>query len=276
MNYVVIGEVEIYSVSDGKLRFPKNEFFADLEESDWKPYKDYAKKTIDLNVGSFIIKTKSKNILVDTGLGKLDHGILQLEKETLISDMYRSGFSVQDIDIVFMTHLHLDHVGTNMTLTKEGWKPTFPNAKYFVSNKDWKLFSKLINTENFKYIKEQVNPLIELNLLDKFDEEISLTKEVTTFPTPGHTPGHTSVLISSKNEKAIITGDAIHIPIQSGNIHWSPSPDRDKKLSAKSRDKLISYIEKEQALIAAGHFAFPGFGKIIKVNSKRTYFPITE
>ena len=211
--------------------------------------------------------------MIDTGLGKLDHGILQLEKETLISDMSKSGFSVQDIDVVFMTHLHLDHVGTNMTVTKEGWKPTFPNANYFVSNKDWKLFSKLINTESFKYIKEQVSPLIDLGLLTKFNEEISLTNEVTTLPTPGHTPGHTSLLISSKGEKAVITGDAIHIPIQSSNTHWSPSPDRDKRLSSKSREKLINYIEKEHALIAAGHFKFPGFGKIIKVNSKRTYIP---
>ncbi len=274
MRSVIVGETEIYSVSDGRLRFPKKEFFADLEESDWKPYKDYSKETIDLNIGSFIVKTRSKTILIDTGLGKLDHGILQLEKETLISDMSKSGFSVQDIDLVFMTHLHLDHVGTNMTITKEGWKPTFPNAHYFVSNKDWKLFSKLINAESFKYIKEQVNPLIDLGLLTKFNEEISLTDEVTTLPTPGHTPGHTSLLISSKDEKAIITGDAIHIPIQSSNTHWSPSPDRDKKLSSKSREKLINYIEKEHALIAAGHFEFPGFGKITKVNSKRTYIPI--
>ena len=275
MNKVTIGKTQLYSVSDGKLRFPKNEFFADLKESDWKPYKDYKKETIDLNLGSFIVKTKSKTILVDTGLGKLDHGILQLEKEALISDMSKSGFSVQDIDIVFITHLHLDHVGTNMTLTKEGWEPTFPNAKYFVSNKDWKLFSKLINTKTFKYIKEQVSPLIKLGLLNKFDEEISLTDEVTTLPTPGHTPGHTSLLISSNDEKAIITGDAIHIPIQSENTSWSPSPDRDKILSAKSREKLVSYIEKEHALIAAGHFSFPGFGKIIRVNSKRTYIPVS-
>ena len=272
MNSISIGETELYSVSDGILRFPKNEFFNDLKESDWKPYKEYSKETIDLNIGSFIVKTKSKTILVDTGLGKLDHGILQLKKKSLISDMFESGFSVEDIDIVFITHLHLDHVGTNMTLTEDGWKPTFPNAKYFVSNKDWKLFSKLMNTETFKYIKNQVNPLIELGLLNKFEEEISLTDEVTTLPTPGHTPGHTSLLISSNNEKAIITGDAIHIPI---HTDWSPSPDRDKFLSARSREELVSYIEKEQALIAAGHFPFPGFGKIIKIKSKKTYIPLS-
>ena len=72
MRSVIVGETEIYSVSDGRLRFPKKEFFADLEESDWKPYKDYSKETIDLNIGSFIVKTRSKTILIDTGLGKLD------------------------------------------------------------------------------------------------------------------------------------------------------------------------------------------------------------
>jgi glyoxylase-like metal-dependent hydrolase (beta-lactamase superfamily II) len=163
-----------------------------------------------------------------------------------------------------------------MTLTEEGWSPTFPNAKYFVSNKDWKLFSRLLNTKSFKYIKEQVSPLIELGLLNRFEGEISLTDEIRTLQTPGHTPGHNSLLISSNNEKAIITGDAIHIPIQFNHPDWSPSIDRNKSLSVKSRQLIIDYIEKEHALIAAGHFASPGFGNIIKVNSKKTYIPVSS
>lgn len=273
---MTIGGTELYSISDGIIKVNKKEFFSDLYETDWEPYKEYSNQFIDLNIGSFVIKTKSATVLVDTGLGKLDHGSHQLKKETLISEMAKSGFSVTDIDIVFMTHLHWDHVGTNMTLTEEGWAPTFPNAKYFVSNKDWKLFSRLLNTKSFKYIKEQVSPLIELGLLNRFEGEISLTDEIRTLQTPGHTPGHNSLLISSNNEKAIITGDAIHIPIQFNHPDWSPSIDRNKSLSVKSRQLIIDYIEKEHALIAAGHFASPGFGNIIKVNSKKTYIPVSS
>ncbi len=275
MNKITIGKTELYPVSDGTIRVRKKEFFGDLHESDWNPYKEYSSQFINLNIGSFIIKTESGTILIDTGLGKLDHGTHQLKKETLISEMDKSGFSVTDIDIVFMTHLHWDHVGTNMTLTKGEWAPTFPNAKYFVSNKDWKLFSRLLDTKSFEYIKEQVNPLIDLGLLNRFENEISLTSEIRTISTPGHTPGHTSVLISSNSEKAIITGDAIHIPLQFNHPDWTPSIDRDKILSTQSRQMIINYIEKEHALIAAGHFPFPGFGNIIKVNSKKTYIPIS-
>ena len=158
-----------------------------------------------------------------------------------------------------------------MTHTDSGWIPTFPNATYMAPNADWQLFSKMINKKPFYYLKQQVLPLLDLSILELFDGETYLSQDVKTIPTPGHTPGHTSLSIESQGEKAIVVGDAIHIPPQLNEPEWSPRGDRDKKLSAKTRQQLIKTIEQESASIVAGHFPLPGVGKIKNIDSKRIY-----
>ena len=275
MHSVLVGDTSIFSVSDGRMIFDKSQFFSGIENENWSDYSEYQGPHFEMNVGSFIIKTEKDVVLVDTGLGKLDHNIKQPERETLVNEINSAGFSVSDFNIVFMTHLHLDHVGTNMTKTSEGWKPTFPNAKYMVSKNDWSHFSRMAKRKRFEYLNEQIQPLIDGGTLDLFDGESKVTNEITTLPTPGHTPGHCSLLIASKGEKVVILGDAAHIPPQTQETDWSPSPDHDKKLSAESRNMVMTFIEKENALLASGHFPSPGFGNLLRVNSKRIFIPTT-
>ena len=272
---IKVGNTVIYSVSDGDLTFEKTVFFNGQSEEVWKPYSDYHDSKIGMNVGSFIIHTDSRTVLVDTGLGKLDHHLEQTARETLIGEIDAAGFQPQNIDTVFLTHMHMDHVGTNMTETDHGWVPTFPNARYVVSKADWTLFGSRVNTRPFAYLKEQIQPLIDADVLDLIEGEINITDEITTLPTPGHTPGHTSLLISSAGEKAVIVGDAAHVPPQIEETHWSPAPDRDKDKSSESRSMMMDLIEKEHALVASGHFPSPGFGNIVRVNSRRKFIPVS-
>ena len=275
INSTKVGNFDIYSVSDGYMIFQRDIFFPELTMKAWEQYPSYSLPEFEMNIGSFVIKGGEKTILVDTGLGKLDHHIEQPVRETLLSEVEAFELRPDDIDIVFLTHLHLDHVGTNMTKENGVWKQTFPNATYMVAKSDWEMFNQMADKPAFQYIKEQVQPLLSNGNLDLFEGETSLTDGGTTIPTPGHTPGHTSLLLESEGETAVIIGDAAHIPPQVEQSSWSPSPDRDKTLSAKTRSSLMDFIEKENALIASGHFPKPGFGKIIKIDSRRSYKPIT-
>lgn len=274
INLAKVGEFNIYSISDGYMIFDKDTFFSELSVESWKPYPSYQAPKFEMNIGSFVIIGADKTILVDTGLGKLDHRIEQPVRETLLSELESLAINKNDIDIVFMTHLHLDHVGTNMTEENGLWRKTFPKAQYMANKSDWELFSRMINKPAFKYIEEQIQPLLSSGDLHLFEGEISLTEGVVTFPTPGHTPGHTSLLVESEGHKAVIIGDAAHIPPQVEQPSWSPSPDLDKNLSAHTRSNLMNFIEKQNALIASGHFPKPGFGKIINLGSSRTYEPL--
>ena len=274
VNSIRVGTFDIHSVSDGYMIFQREDFFPDVKKESWKQYPPYSKPKFEMNIGSFVIKGTRKTILVDTGLGKLDHRIEQPVRETLLSELDTFNIIPNDIDIVFLTHLHMDHVGTNMAKDNGIWKPTFPNARYIVGKSDWEMFSGLLHKPAYKYLEEQIQPLISNGTLDFFEGEITLTEGVVTLPTPGHTPGHTSLLINSNGEKAVIMGDAAHIPPQVEETSWSPSPDIDKNLSAETRSSLMALIESSHALIASGHFPRPGFGEIIKVDSKRFYRPI--
>ena len=274
MNSAKVGNFEIYSISDGYMIFQRDLFFPELSSAEWSPYPSYSLPEFEMNIGSFVIHGPDKTILVDTGLGKLDHHIEQPVQQTLLSELEALKLRPDDIDIVFLTHLHLDHVGTNMTKENGVWKQTFPNAMYMVGRSDWEMFGRMVDKPGFQYIKEQVQPLLSSGSLHLIEGEITVTKGVTTIPTPGHTPGHTSLLIESEGEIAVIIGDAAHVPPQVEQTSWSPSPDRDKKLSAETRASLMDLIERKKALIASGHFPKPGFGKIVKINSRRSYKPL--
>lgn len=266
-----IGNVEIASLSDGRLRFAPSDFFPDVDADLWEPYREDLTPQGDIlmNMGCFLLHSDGKTVLVDTGLGLKSYDLDALETG-LLPDVFRAkGINPDDVDIVMITHLHRDHVGWNFTPDGDGWRPTFPKAKYCVPNADWRLFTRRAGMERFAYIQEQVIPLQELGLLELMDGEQTLTSELTALPTPGHTPGHTSLLISSKGEKGIIMGDASHVPAQAQETHWSPRADSKPEQSAETRRELMDRIEKDDALLISGHYPAPGFGRLVRLEGRR-------
>ena len=284
-NYTVrVGNVEITALSDGRIRFAPSDFFPTVSADAWAPYLDDLTPQGDMimNLGCFAIRSEGKTILIDTGLGRDSGGIDALETGGLLADMRAKGVRRAEVDIVAITHLHIDHVGWNFRYddgeasdSRQGAgsrdaapRPTFANARYWVNNADWRVFTRGALRKR-EYMGAQVLPLQERGLLQLFEGERALTSEVTTLPTPGHTPGHTSYLISSQGEKAIITGDAIHIRAQAQETHWSPRADSKPDLSAETRRELLERIEREGAMLISGHFPSPGFGALVRLNGRR-------
>lgn len=270
-----IGNVEILALSDGSIRFAPSDFFPTIPAHAWQPYSNHLTPQGDmiLNLGCFLLRSQGKTILIDTGLGQ-DSGHLETpETGNLIHDMQTKGISPTQVDIVAITHLHIDHVGWNFLPNNSHnpantRTPTFPNARYYVHQADWRVFTRGALRKS-PYISDQVLPLQEQNLLELFQGEQPLTDEVSTLPTPGHTPGHTSYLISSHGEKAVITGDAIHIQAQAHETHWSPRADSKPDTSAQTRHNLLHRIEQEHAMLISGHFPTPGFGTLQRINGNR-------
>ena len=232
-----------------------------------------------MNLGCFAIRSEGKTILIDTGLGSESSGLTTLEYGRLPADMQAKGVVAADVDIVGITHLHVDHVGWNFLYDEQdngggdgdsqaAGAPTFPKARYWVSGADWRVFTRGALGRR-EYMAKQVKPLRERGLLDLFEGERQLTGEVSTLPTPGHTPGHTSFLIASQGERAVITGDAIHARAQAQETHWSPRADSKPDLSAQTRQELLARIERDNAMLISGHFPAPGFGALVRMNGKR-------
>ncbi len=267
---ITVGNCEIISVHDLDLNFPSKMVFPNIAAADFDAYKDvyptaFGPVGIAADCGGYAIRSGGKTIIVDTGFGPGPIPMLGGLKGNMLADMKSKGIAPESVDIVVHTHLHVDHVGWN--IDADG-KPTFPNARYYGPRADYDLFSQEMGSNPHM---SQVVPLKEMGRLELFDGEITLTPEVTTVLTPGHTPGHSSVLVNSGGEKILITGDLAHHPAQVDRTEWSPSFDSDPTLAAETRLKMFKQLESEGTLAAFGHFPASGFGHIKTANGKRIF-----
>ena len=268
---IKIGKVEIFTLSDGWVKFPSHKFFPSISTENWSS----SEQIITLNLGSFLLKSNESTILVDTGLGHETPSDWEHTKAGLLDISLKSrGFQPEQVDIVAITHLHVDHVGGNVQWNSDISTPAFSNAVYYIPEADWDLFGPRSNSRSLGYLRRQITPLLEMGIMRLVKGATKLTNEVSTWPSPGHTPGHTCFLISSEGETGLVLGDAIHHPSQITTPASTSRADRDSVTSYKSRVKIIEYLENNSGIALAGHFPHPNIGRISKKPDRRSWEPI--
>jgi glyoxylase-like metal-dependent hydrolase (beta-lactamase superfamily II) len=270
-NVIRVGNVEIMSLSDGTLEFDLCNFFPTIPPDQWHEYEAHLtpEHHVRFNLASFLIKADGKTILVDTGLGPKPNDAPETPWGTLLEDFKANGVNPADIDMVVMTHLHRDHVGWNLISQNGKYTPTFPKARYWMSAKDWEACHQPEVRDRFPNAATCVWPLAEMGLMELMQDEHVLTSQLTAIPTPGHTPGHMSILIASQGEKALILGDVAHNPAQVHETDWVSRADMDPEQTRVTRRTLMERLEREGMVVAAGHFPAPGFGKVVRLQGRR-------
>ncbi|MCH8086737.1 MAG: MBL fold metallo-hydrolase [Chloroflexi bacterium] len=271
-NEMTVGNVTITALSDGIFRALARETYPEVPERVWTCGCETPESPPQLenNIGSYLVRSKGRTIMVDTGAGPLPPDPSGSVWGLLMDDMKAQSIDVDQIDTVFMTHLHFDHVGWNLRKENGRYLPVFPKARYIASSIDWNFFRNEPEAEErYYYRPEPVEPLESLGLIDLIDDEHHLTDELTAIHTPGHTPGHMSILISSQGEKGIILGDVAHNPLQVHETGWKVDADVDHDQARMTRESIMKRIEDEGLKMAAGHFPAPGFGKVIRLEGKR-------
>jgi glyoxylase-like metal-dependent hydrolase (beta-lactamase superfamily II) len=225
---------------------------------------------VRFNLGSYLIRSDGRTILVDTGLGPKPADGPDVGWGQLLHDFQAKGVRPDEVDMVVMTHLHRDHVGWNLRAEGSRYVPTFPNARYWLSVKDWETCHQPdVQPTRFVNAPTCVWPLADLGLIEFMQGEHALTRELTALPTPGHTPGHMSILITSHGQRALVLGDAAHSPVQVLEPDWVSRADMDPDLTRRTRRALLDRLEREDIIVAAGHFQAPGFGKIVRLHGRR-------
>ena len=250
---------------------PPDAFFEGVSAADWLPYQDILEDgQIQLYYGHFFVRSMGKTVMVDTGMGPGPHPDRGNRTGDLLNQLRAQGVGPDDVDIVAHTHLHADHVGWNVDYSGGLPKPYFPNARYLVPRLDWEHFTQPQHLAEAPQVRDSVLPLERLGLMDLVDEGHRITDEVTTLDTPGHTPGHQVILVSSQGEKAMIVGDAIHSSVQIQEPDWCAGVDTSKPDSRRSRHALLERAESDGYVVAAGHFhPRQHIGRVMRAQGRR-------
>ncbi len=205
-------------------------------------------------VNCFLIKSNGKNILIDTC-----NGNNKKRTDLPVWGNLKTDFldNLPEIDIVCCTHLHFDHVGWNTKLVDGGWQPTFPNAKYLFVKEEyesWKTKPQEEIADDRAGFIDSVEPVVKAGLAKFIPKNYQIDENITLFPTPGHTPHHVSVIVKSKGQTAIISGDVLHHPCQINHPEWAAVADRYPELAIKTRKEFIKKVRNENALLLGSHF----------------------
>ena len=276
---IVVGDYEISVVDDhiGLRRNPAD-VFVDVASAEWDPHRDYALSPDGYWQaqwrGHLIRRTDDtgENVLVDTGAGPgpYEHGPPQGD---LLTNLASLGIEPSDVDNVVTTHCHWDHIGWNLQSDDETATTTFPNATYHVAKNDWTYYSDPSNG-NDDFIA-YVAPLESTGQLNLVLGELELMDGVTLLPTNGHTPGHQCVLVQSRGETAVLTGDLFHNVAQIREQHWCPVFDWRTDLSTASRRWLLWRAMSENWTVVTGHLSTGmSIGKVVEEDGKPTWSPI--
>lgn len=271
-----VGNVEILAFVDvTPPPFDPSRFFPGASETQWAPHKaEYLDKDgkFRTNFGFFALRSRDGIILVDTGLGAGPHQALGGVSGRLLDELGHQGIRPEDVTRVVITHFHGDHMGWNTTSEQGKYRPTFPKAKYLLPKGDWEYFTRpeILESPAGAPVKVRVLPLKDLGVVELVDGDYPVTREVSTLSTPGHTPGHISVVITSQGQKGIIIGDVMHSPVQILEPNWQMGADTDKELGVRSRNALLDRLEREGFVVGAGHFLInTNIGKVVRVGGRR-------
>ncbi len=270
---VNVGSAELISLQDSWAALPPTAFFTSTEASDWDDYGELLDDdgNITLNLGAWLVISQGSTILVDSGIGGRPTMMPLKETPALPDVIVEAGVSPDAIDIVAFTHLHFDHTGWNTRDVDGSPVPVFPNARHIIQRAEWDYWTSSDELMQGAGYDNVLSPVLEAGLIDFVEGEHTLTSEVVTIPTPGHTPGHVSFAVNSGGDAAYLIGDAAHHMVQLTETDWCPSADVNTTESTTSRRALFDRIEAENALIASGHFLFPGLGRAARRNGQR-YF----
>lgn len=218
---------------------------------------------------SFTLEVDGQRMLVDAGVGnskpRKNSAFDHLDTDYL-DRLSSGGVTPEDVDLVLLTHLHTDHVGWLTRWEGEQWVPTFPRARHVTSRTEWDYWAQAdVEPERRQMLDDSVLPVEQAGLMAPAvvpPGGLDVARGVRLVPTPGHTPGHVSVQITSRGQTALITGDAVHHPVQVAFPGICSCVDVDPAHAVRTREALLAEAQDAGALLLGTHFPAPVAARI--------------
>ncbi len=253
-------------------------------EMDWLAphFWDLAANTFIRAIQSYVVRTAHHTVLVDACVGYDKdrpstpgwHGL----KSNWLEQLAAIGVHPDDIDYVLCTHLHADHVGWNTRLVNGRWVPTFANAKYVIHETEYRHWE--VHGDGMEgpgsadgCFEDSVLPVMAAGKVELVGNDFAIDDHFTLTPTPGHSPGHCCYEINAGKGRAVLSGDALHHPIQIAHPEWNSRYCMDADQARATRANFVDRHADTDTLILAAHFATPTVGRIVG-NGARCKFQV--
>ena len=203
-----------------------------------------------------LVEIAGKRVLVETGNGDKfparERDIYGIDHDRSVEVALRElGVEPESIDVVIMTHLHFDHSGGASNRRGE---PVFPRARHVVQRREWEAATRPHERNRASYLAENLAPLSPL--LELVDGEAEIVPGIRVVPSPGHTPGHQSVLIdgggTGPESKALFLGDVVPTSVHV-KLPFIMAYDLDVEGTLASKKRLFERAIAEEWLVLWGH-----------------------
>lgn len=274
---MMVGDFEVTALSDGTQPLAADRLLVNIKPEDIKSAlaHSYLESPVENSDNAYLVNTGQKLLLVDAGSGKL----LGPSRGQLRANLIAAGYRPEQVDEIYLTHLHPDHVGG----LAEGEAAAFPNAIVRVDKRD---ADHWLSKENMDKAPEQskrffvgamasLAPYLKAGRVELFQGNTDLVPGVRALASPGHTPGHSLFAIESKGQKMMFWGDLIHVlAVQLGEPSAGIAFDSDTGAAASQRLAALADAAKEGYIVAGAHISFPGAGRVRKVGSTYEWVPL--
>ena len=273
-----LGDFEVTALSDGSVKLPMGKLLVDADPSKIRQglERNYLGETVDTSVNAYLVNAGSKLVLIDTGAA----GLFGPTLGNLLANMRAAGYRPEQVDEVYITHMHGDHVGGLMA----GTSRAFPNATLRLDKRDTDYWLSEANMNAapadakgfFQGAMLSANPYLAAGKLRPFEGNTELVPGVRAQAAYGHTPGHTIYVVESKGEKLVLLGDLMHVAaVQFDNPGVAIQFDSDQAAAARQRQLAFADAASNGHMIGASHLSFPGIGRLRTAGSgSYTYVPL--
>ncbi|MDG3444246.1 MBL fold metallo-hydrolase [Nitrospirillum amazonense] len=274
---MMLGDIEVTALLDGTHPFPVHEVMAGITtaETDKLLVAADLAAPVEGSINAFLVNTGTRLILIDAGAGVL-YGA---DGGHLMANLRASGYTPDEVDEIYLTHLHRDHVGG----VDQGGRMAFPNAIVRVNRRDADFWLNPANKAKtppflgpmFDGAIDSLRAYVDAGRVRPFDGEAQLDPAIQALPSPGHTPGHTAYRVRSRDGQTLLAwGDIIHVAaVQVADPAATVKYDSDQAAAAQARDRLMAQAARDGSWVAAAHIAFPGLGHITRQDGTYRWLP---
>jgi len=272
----MLGDFELTVLSDGTLDLDADKLLKQpAAKTDAALKKHFLGAPVETSVNAFLVNTGAKLVLIDAGTGALFGPTLG----KLVANLKAAGYQPEQVDDIFITHMHPDHVGG---LVADG-KLAFPNAVVHADKRDADFWLSPATLEQapadskpfVQGAQASLGPEVAAGKFEPFTGSGEIVPGVRALSSYGHTAGHTSYVVESKGNRLVVVGDLIHVgAVQFDDPAVTIGFDMDAKAAAAARAQVFAQAAKEGALVGAAHISFPGLGHLRAAGKSWQWVPV--